>query len=272
MTRAALAWAIVLLTVICGCAGGTHDYAVYRCIKAADPIRLDGVLDEQSWQRANSAPVRYAVSGGQEARSPAGHLRMCWDNRALHVAVEVPDKNLQASGRGRDSVSLALPNDGVELLLDVAGDDALIFRFRLNPLGGLTDELLVRASPGSGLERRTRHRTLALPCYSVEGARCTAKASGDIGHPEIVDDRWIVELSVPHRGLLLPYERHSGRRAPHPKAGDAWRLQVMVQNCDLPERQHTWSPAPHFPPRSATEFGRLEFVAHGAAPRKGPES
>ena len=272
MRRYYVAVALCVASLAAGCAAAPtlpSGGPTYECRKAVDPIRLDGVLDEDSWKQAEAVPLRYAYPSGERVETPAGLARMCWDARNFYVALEVPDINIQAEGRDRDTVGEALPNDLAEIFVDINGDDRHFFEFHVNPLNGFTDTLVILCEPDSPLGQRSVYGDVVyLREFNLKSYKTAVKVYGEVNHPELPDEKWVVEMALPFESLLMPYpESQKGwplwRKypKPHPDLGDVWRIQTVVQNYDLPQRYYTWVPTrtTHFA-QGIREFGRVKFA------------
>lgn len=273
MTRSLAILAATFMIAAGGCAGKL-PIPHYQCKKAVGTITVDGVLDEKSWQEAEIVTIQCERTTSGKIDPPAGYARMCWDDKNFYIAFEVPDTNITAAGRKRDGANIVEPNDVIEVFLDVNGDDYHFFEFHVNPFNTLNDSFLIRPAPGSPLQERLRFGIMFMNQFDLKEYKTAVKVHGNTNHPEIKDEKWIVEMALPFSSLMMPYPKEPPPpgepvlpRA-HPEAGEVWRVQLVVQNCDLPNRYYIWSPTyTDWFAHGIQRFGRVEFV--GEAPDTG---
>ena len=241
----------------------------YDCKKAVGAITVDGILDEESWKRADPINLSYPHMAAKSIQPPAGVARMCWEDTNLYIGIEIPDVNIQARGRERDAVGEESPNDLVEIFLDINGDDNHFFEFHVNPLGGFTDIFLVLGEPGSPLNERTTYDNIFIMReFNLKVYQLAVKVYGEVNKPQPPDEKWVVELALPFESLAMPYPESQKNwppwekyRKPHPDVGDVWRVQFAVQNYDLPKRYYVWAPtSAGFFAHNIQNFGRVRFV------------
>ncbi len=105
-----------------------RDLAHYTCYRAAGPIRIDGKLDEPSWQHApQSTPFVDIVTG-----APAWfdtRVRLLWDDDHLYFGFTAEETDVWATLTERDS-HIWEDND---LEIFIAGRDAY-YEFEINAL------------------------------------------------------------------------------------------------------------------------------------------
>ncbi len=193
--------------------GRTGEHADAPALRAlrleareADPIRLDGRLDEPAWARA-------PVASGFRQREPregapaseTTEVRVLYDERALYIGVLARDRSPErvvARTRGRDRLmdpgfrSLSFQeDDGVAILLDPFHDHRNAVVFAVNPLGAKFDALIT--DEGREVNEDWRGVWRAAATRTHEG--------------------WSAELEIPFRSLR------------YPSAGEArtWGLNVV---------------------------------------------
>jgi hypothetical protein len=111
-------------------------------IRLDQPVHLDGVLDEQVWQRPSAAPL---VQNDPDNGAPP-RLETDWwvayDNEALYIAARMhddsPDSILCNLGR-RDTYPAS---DWIYINLDTFNDDRTGYSFSINPAGVINDSVL----------------------------------------------------------------------------------------------------------------------------------
>ena len=108
-----------------------------RAVRTAEPIMLDGALDEAAWSLAE--PVTQFLQREPREGAPASEtteVRILFDTRNIYFGVFCRDSNpagIRATELRRDD---SLDNDDIfELVLDTFHDRRNGYLFRINPLG-----------------------------------------------------------------------------------------------------------------------------------------
>lgn len=211
--------------------------ARYTCYRTVDEIRLDGRLDEVSWQKAPpSEPFVDIVSG-----EPAWYetrVALLWDERYLYFGFTVPETNVVATLTERDS-KIYRDND-VEVF--IAGQNAY-YEFEINALDTIYEvfwiwyDALRSGGPyepkdwdvtkpsvatlaGVGGHRHPRGRRWGFLNWDFPGLLHAVQVNGTLNDNSDTDQGWTVELALPWEGLRLLAD---GRALP-PNDGDLWRI------------------------------------------------
>jgi hypothetical protein len=211
--------------------------AHYICYRTVDEIRLDGRLDEASWQKApRSAPFVDIVSG--EAVWYETRVALLWDDRYLYFGFSVPETNVVATLTERDS-KIYRDND-VEVF--IAGQNAY-YEFEVNAYDTIYEvfwiwyDALRSGGPyepkdwdvtgpsvatleGIGGHKHPRGRRWGFLDWDFPGLRHAVHVDGTLNDSSDTDRGWTVELALPWEGLRLLAD---GRSLP-PGDGDVWRI------------------------------------------------
>jgi len=120
---------------------GSHRIKIVR---TADPIKIDGVLDEPGWLLAEPATdFRQERPAEGAPASERTEVRVLFDDKNIYFGIRAFDTeatHLNARDLVRDS---NFPNDDrIEILLDTYHDRRNAFRFAVNPLGTQQDALI----------------------------------------------------------------------------------------------------------------------------------
>jgi hypothetical protein len=125
-----------------------------RAVRTAEPLRVDGALDEPAWQRA--APVSDFVQQEPHVGQPVSErteVRVLYDADALYFGVEcfdaVPGGVI---GRERRRDNALKDDDRFELVLDTFHDHRNAYHFVVNPLGTQYDALITDEGQDVNLE------------------------------------------------------------------------------------------------------------------------
>ncbi|MBI2192349.1 MAG: hypothetical protein HYU36_10225 [Planctomycetes bacterium] len=129
--------------------------------KSAVPVAVDGVLDEECWQKAEALDAVYILGKvGVKAANCPMRVRYTWDDHYLYVGYETFDKNLIALGQGekqgpsdnlRESAHIWHPDpkvkvDVIEFFITF-GDQHFFWELHHNALNQFNDVLIVRGLP-----------------------------------------------------------------------------------------------------------------------------
>jgi len=201
-------------SVCTGLAGNTlppRSYQVCRPVQG-EPLRIDGVLDERSWQilERKAAVMNFVRPANGAPPLQATRAMMLWDDSTLYVAVQVDDGNILATLTERDA--FLWKEDVVELF--VAGErlDEGYTEIEFSPRNTVLDLFVVKAVDTS---------PVALP-YSVVtlGVRSAVQVQGVLNDSTTADKGWTLECAVPLKELV----RQSRSL---PQNGDKWRINLL---------------------------------------------
>lgn len=214
----------------------------YTCLRAPGPIRVDGRLDEPSWQVAPRSP---RFEDLEEKGRPAlldTTAALLWDDDYLYVGFWLEEPDVWATYTTRDSM-ICQEND-VEVF--IAGQDAY-YEFELNALGTIMERFYVwqdayveagyaeipafdllgpgivdtLGGPWSG-HRHPRGRRWAFRSWDMPGLKWGVHIDGSINDPGDVDRGWTAEIAFPWQSLKWLAD---GRSLP-PQDGDTWRMDL----------------------------------------------
>jgi hypothetical protein len=201
----------------------TDPVRAYHCLRAEGAIKVDGLLNEPAWDRAQKiqkflippevqwdttspdAPSPILIKA-HEAKS-ATTAMLLWNDEYLFFAARLADEDLYGTqGPGHD-----LPfgtNDVCELFIKPKDDLPYYWEFHLTPRGTSRDYFYARRSAG-GDERWMSYES---------GMKAAVTVKGTINHWEDRDHGYTVEMAIPWSA----FDRMGGQ----PKPGDHWRFLV----------------------------------------------
>lgn len=115
-----------------------------KAVRTADPIKIDGILNEPDWSLAEPATDFHQERPTEGAlASERTEVRVLFDDKNIYFGIRAFDSdvsNINARDLVRDS---NFPNDDkIEVLLDTYHDRRNAFRFAVNPLGTQQDALI----------------------------------------------------------------------------------------------------------------------------------
>ena len=109
--------------------------ARYRALRVAEPLTIDGRLDEPAWQRAARSPrFRDLVSGAEAVHDT--RAAVLWDDEHLYVGYWIDEPFVEAQMTERDD--LIYNENDVELF--IAGADAY-YELQVNARGTIYEAL-----------------------------------------------------------------------------------------------------------------------------------
>ena len=212
----------------------------YICQRTASSIKIDGRLDELSWQWA--AKLGLFVKADHDT-STLFHTdaMLLWDERNLYVAFICADSDIWSTKNRRDD-SL-FEEESVEIFIGPYGDEGKFIELGVNPLNTVYDLLISKAYSLGGK---------ADWSWNIKGLQTAVMVDGTVNERSDRDVGWTVEIAIPWEAMdkLWP-----GVSIP-PKNGDKWRLKLL--RIDRPGSGRIgiigWCDSPH-----PGKFGFLKF-------------
>jgi len=249
-----LALALAGLLPLAGCAASGEAQApagdaaprVVRsaeCRWATGPIRIDGILNEVAWDRAQVLQD-FAVFWQRRKSKTATRARLLWDRNYLYFCAEMEDHDLYADVKEPNGMTWL--NDVFELFFKPAADKLAYYEFQVNAAN--TPMELFLPSRGAG----GYGRFAPLTQLGMESA---VRLQGTLNDWEDRDTGWTVEGRIP----WTAFKATGGR----PKEGEKWRFALCRYDysatLDQPEQSST---APLTQPdfHRYEDYGEIVFV------------
>lgn len=200
----------------------------YVCYHPEGKIKVDGKLDEPSWQKAQST-VPFSDISGEGFAEPAYETtaKMLWDDNYLYVAAWLEEDNIKAVLKQRDTI-IYHDND-FEVFLDPDGDGQNYFEIETNAIGTLFDLMLDRSYRTGGN---------FMIQWDCPGIQLAVKRDGTLNKPSDKDKGWAVEMAIPGEALKMNFDNPL-------KAGACWRMNFSRVEWLKPgqrEENWVWSP------------------------------
>lgn len=127
-------------------AEGTND-SPYLVPRALGELRIDGVLDEEDWERALTLELRYEVSPGDNTPAPVRtEVLVLFGRAAVYFGFRCFDPDMGAVRAHLSDRDRAGDDDHVAVVLDTFNDERRSFVFVSNPLGIQTDMVRLEGS------------------------------------------------------------------------------------------------------------------------------
>jgi len=214
-----------------------------ECRWATGPIKIDGMLDEAAWQKADVLKD-FAVYWEHRPAKMATKARLLWDENYLYFAAELEDSDLYADVTQRNGMTWT--NDVFELFFKPSTKKLAYYEFQVNAAN--TQLELFLPSRGSG----GYQRFAPLTKFGMESA---VKLQGTLNDPKDQDQGWTVEGRIPLSAFLASGEK--------PQPGAKWRFALCRYDYSVAfERVETSSTAPLTQPdfHRYEDYGELTFV------------
>jgi Carbohydrate-binding family 9 len=206
-------------------------------------VKIDGVLDEQPWQKAARLTPFVRNDTTTPARA-ATEVRLWYDQTALYLGWICEDYDIQATFTRHDS--RFWEEEVVEFFVTTGPLDRY-FELQWNPLGGTFDAIIANqiGPDGSSLQFKGDWS------YTAPSMTHAVRVEGSVQNSTDRDTRWTVEARVPFADL----------NAGTPQRGDVWRGSFYRFNRDHDGEAEplAWSPTvfPGF--HQPARFGYLRF-------------
>jgi transglutaminase-like putative cysteine protease len=236
----------------------------YLCHYATNAIKIDGVLNDADWARAQWTSDFGDIVGPSKPKPRfRTRAKMLWDENYLYVCAELQEPHVWATLTNHDSVIFRDPD--FEVFIDPKGSTHNYYEFEMNALNTGWDLRLDQPY----LDRGKPHNEWDIP-----GLKTAVHVRGTINDPSNTDKGWDVELAFPWKALEV-YARHTGP----PKEGEQWRINfsrvewqisitngMYVKKPKTPEDNWVWSPMGVVDMHRPEMWGILQFTRerHGA--------
>lgn len=184
----------------------------YICYRAKDAIKIDGILDEVSWEEAEWTADFQDIEGDSKPKPLyRTRVKMLWDEQYFYFAAELEEPHIWATIQERDAVMFQ--NDDFEIFLDPDGDGILYLEYEMNANNAVWDLLMLTPY---------RART-GLPHYvqswDIRGLQSAVKIKGTLNDPADLDTSWVIEMAMPWEDLV---EVKRGGKVPEDR--EQWRV------------------------------------------------
>ena len=233
-----------MASVLSGCAGGEkqasaegapcifekyerylvqpRSYVAYRTEGA---LKIDGKLDESSWQKAKETEAFEDISGAGFAEPKyKTTAKMLWDDDFLYVGAILEEPNIDAKLTQRDTI-IYYDND-FEVFIDPDSDGHNYFEIEVNAKNVLFDLMLDKPYRVGG------DFILQWDCPGIQSA---IHIDGTLNNPKDTDKFWSVEMAIPRQALTLSFNNLL-------KAGNTWRINFSrVEWLKKPEENWVWN-------------------------------
>lgn len=218
----------------------------YTCYRTDGKLKIDGKLDEASWQKAVSTAPFVDISGeGFPTPKYQTTAKMLWDDDYLYVGAILQEDDIKARLTRRDTI-IYYDND-FEVFIDPDGDGHNYFEIETNARGVIFDLMLDRPYRSGGN---------FMVQWDCPGLKTAIHHEGTLNNPKDKDKYWSVEMAIPHQALTMNFNNPL-------KAGNTWRInfsRVQWLKEKGPEENWVWTPTGRVDMHMPDRWGYLHFV------------
>ena len=226
------------------------EQPIFKVSKASEPIRVDGKMDEEIWNKTEARNLDYFYRAEKPDDDQQTTFRMLWDNQNLYVFFQMKDKYLTVREMQRDGEPYL--DDCAEIFFITAPDSLNThFGYELN-LNKASNDFIYFNDFYEG-------KDLAFKGYNPE-FEVEVTYSGTINDNSDIDEGWMLEMAI-------PISNFGALGQVHPvKTGNKWAFLAVRQDRNDAEgnRRSTSTIFPIYDisknVHQANRFGLMEFV------------
>ena len=220
------------------------DPYVYDCYRTTEKIKIDGKLNEKSWQAAKPTEEFSDIRGeGYPEPTKKTSARLLWDDDYLYIGAAIEEDNIIARLTQRDTI-IYHDND-FEVFIDPDGDGLHYFEIETNARGVVFDLMLDKGYRSGG--------SFFIP-WNCEGLQLAVSHDGTLNKPADKDKAWYVEMAIPFAALKRDFN--------DPRDYKVWRLnfsRVEWLKQGGPEENWVWCPTGRVDMHMPERWGFLRF-------------
>jgi len=249
------------------------DPRYYVCYRIPGPVNIDGLLNEEYWQKASWSEYFVDIEGSQKP-DPLykTRMKMLWDNNYLYIAAELEEPHVWANLTERESV-IFFDND-FEVFIDPDGDTHHYLEYEMNAFNTQWDLLLLKPY------RDDLIQNVAIDNWNFNGIKSAVHVDGTINNPTDIDKGWTLEIAIPMDALTelsatgkLP---GNGEQYRIDFSRVEWKVDIeegiykkrthLVNGTEkpLPEDNWVWSPQGVIAMHQPETWGFLQFSGKNA--------
>ncbi len=181
----------------------------YDAPRAAQPLTIDGKMDEAAWQAAPWTPLFVDIEGDAKPKPRfRTRAKMTWDDQYFYIAAEMEEPDLWATYDKHDMV--IFHEHDFEVFFDPDGDGLHYFEFEINARNTGWD---------LHLDKPYKDKGKADNGWEIPGLKTAVSLRGTLNDPRDRDQGWTVEMAFPWSAF-----NRGPRPAVAPKPGEAWRV------------------------------------------------
>ncbi len=220
----------------------------YICHRTAQPIQIDGKLDDPAWQQAPWTTDFVDIEGSAKPQPRfRTRVKMLWDDHYLYIAAELQEPKVVATLRQHDSV--IFHDNDFEVFVKPLPETSSYYEFEINALNTGWDLFLPKPYNVGGKPDNS---------WDIEGLKTAVAVEGTLNQSSDTDRGWTVEMAYPLSAF------NSRQQVPLPQAGIEWRInfsRVEWTPGNPKEDNWVWSPQGVINMHVPERWGYLKFEA-----------
>lgn len=181
----------------------------YLVAKTAGEIRVDGHLDELSWQLAPQINHFERILNDYDGVAHPTRARMLWDDENLYFAFACEDPDIWAIYDQEDDEMWS--EEVVEVFIDPDGDARNYLELEVNPLNAWVDLRIIQLQPD----------WVSSKDWDIAGLQTAVQVYGTLNDASDHDRGWTCEIAIPWSAMADSIDGGS-----RPEPGDLWRLNL----------------------------------------------
>ncbi|MBC2607515.1 carbohydrate-binding family 9-like protein [Pelagicoccus albus] len=199
--------------------------ATYQCLKATEPVVIDGKLDDAAWRNAEWTSDFVDIEGDAKPRPRfQTKAKMAWDDNYLYVSAILYEPDVWGTLTEHDSV--IFQDNDFEVFIDPDSDNHGYFEFEINALNTFWDLTLPKPYMDMGSADNS---------WEIRGIKTAVSVQGTLNDPSDEDRSWIVEMA-------FPWEAYGDTGVP--EEGDFWRINFSRVQWQSTVREGSYQKVP----------------------------
>lgn len=196
--------------------------SVYKCYRADSEIKIDGILDDPAWKKADvisdlwqgnswNSETNKVVPGHFESQKT--RARLLYDDNYVYVCGDMHDTDVLGMTTINESEFIDGIDDMFEMFFKPDRKKPGYYELHVMPQNVIRDLFIAKRGAGSYLRFEKEYNS---------GMQTAVRIDGTINNYRDVDNGWSVEVRIP----MSAFEETGGG----PKAGDRWQFLISRYN------------------------------------------
>lgn len=216
----------LLLTLVCSCFAQTkgryNNKSVYKCYRAQGQIKVDGIIDEDAWKKAElitdlwvgnvwDSDAKKVIPGHYESQKTRAWL--LYDDDYIYVAAQMDDTDVLGMTTVNESEFVEGIDDMFEIFFKPYRSKPGYYELHVLPQNVIRDIFIAKRGAGSYLRFEADYKS---------GMETAVQIQGTINNWRDEDKGWSVEVRIP----MSAFKDSGGGPVP----GDKWQFLVSRYN------------------------------------------
>lgn len=200
----------------------------YVCFKTDQPMVVDGLLDEDSWEKAEWTDTFLDITGDKGMPPYLDtKVKMLWDNHYFYIAAELEEPHLWGTITERDMI--IFKDNDFEIFIDTDADNHHIYEMQINVLNTVWDLLVTKPYRDNGM---------AIDNFNFMGLKTAVAPFGTIDDPIDMDEKWSLEIAIPWQNFEDWNPKLESRI---PRDGEQWRINFARVQWELESNRYSYA-------------------------------